>query len=108
VISVTQHHTNVRAMNCLISERPIVTLHHCHGGSMKRFGQLRGTGQKVSEYLVIPIHADFHVGDFGCDSGMGMITWEMKFGSQVTMLEEVSQHLGYDVFELAGIKLGES
>ena len=108
MVSVTQHHKNVRAMRCLISDRPGVTLHHVHGGSMKQFGQLRGTGLKVSDYLVLPIHADFHVGKYGCDSGMGILTWEMTFGSQFVMLQEVSQHLGYDVFELAGLEIGES
>lgn len=88
----------------MISARPIVTLHHCHGGSMRQFGQLRGFGQKVSDYLVIPIHADYHIGQYGCDSGMGIETWETRFGTQVEMLIEVSELLEYDVFKLAKLE----
>ncbi len=104
---IREHWDRVAAMGCLISEQE-PTLHHCQGGSMNRFGQLRGVSQKPSDWLVIPIHERYHTGKFGIDSGHPYYgdaeMWEREFGSQVGMLTRVCDHVGYDVFELAGLK----
>lgn len=68
-----------------------------------------GMGQKQNDWLVIPLAAEFHTGDYGIDTGMGRFktveSWEAYFGSQLGHLIVVSRRLGYDVFERAGICL---
>ncbi len=99
--SVTEHHKNVRGLRCVITANPVVTLHHCHGGSMTEAGYSSGTSQRGSgEALVLPIKADFHVGDEGIDYGVGVITWEMWYGTQIEHLKTVGELLGYDLFAL--------
>jgi hypothetical protein len=56
----------------------------------------RGCG----EALIIPLKADFHVGDEGIDFGVGVQTWEMWYGTQMDFLREVNEQLDYDIFEL--------
>ena len=112
-ISITGHEKRVRAMECLISQQKPVQLHHVHGGSVTALFEehgieKRGVGQKVSDYLVIPIHYRFHTGEFGIDNGLSQFgkdvsLWERQFGSQVRHLEAVCKAVGYNVFKLAGI-----
>ena len=59
-------------------------------------GAQRGSG----EALVIPLKADFHVGDEGIDYGVGVLTWEKWYGTQMDFLREVGELLGYDLFHL--------
>jgi hypothetical protein len=106
-ITVKKHWRNVRALGCLLSAQPSPTLHHCHGGSMTQIrgiGVLRGTGEKASDYLVIPLAAHFHVGQCGIDGVMGVVEWERNFGAQVDLLDEVCRRVGYDVWALAGVR----
>lgn len=105
---IKDHWTKVSEMGCLISGQE-ATLHHCHGGSMNKFpGILRGKSQKPSDWLVIPIAERYHTGRFGIDSGHPYYgdaeLWEKEFGSQIGMLMRVCDHVGYDVFELAGLE----
>ena len=104
---ITEHWARVRDLGCIVSHRTdAVTLHHCHSGSMTRFGLLRGTGQKVSDWLVIPLDAEYHTGSRGIDAGQGGLTlldWEALYGTQVEHLDEVCERLGYSVWEKAGI-----
>lgn len=60
-----------------------------------------GMAQKNNPFLQIPLHADFHTGNCGIDSGTGVEEWERLFGSQEELLNEVSDELGYDVFKEA-------
>lgn len=74
---------------------------------MRQFGQLRGMSQKVSDYLVIPLDAEFHVGRWGIDTGQAWLTveaWEARFGTQVEHLDTICRRLGVDVWTLAGIE----
>ena len=87
---------------CIVTGNRGVTLHHCHGGSMKDAGIHRGMGQRPSDWLVIPIIDDLHTGARGIDSGMGVLTWEERFGTQMHHLRKISRLPGYNVFELAG------
>jgi hypothetical protein len=59
-------------------------------------GAQRGCG----EALVIPLKAQFHVGEDGIDYGVGVLTWERWYGTQMDFLREVSELLGYDLFRL--------
>lgn len=99
--TIKQHHDNVRSLRCVVTGNPYITLHHCHGGSMKDAGYHSGGKQRgVGEALVIPLKADFHVGDEGVDYGVGVQTWELWYGTQIDHLRDVSEQLGYDLFEL--------
>lgn len=80
---------------------PQVTLHHCHGGSMKDHGWHVGTGQKQNPFLQIPLKDVYHVGDLGIDYGYGVERWEKDFGTQWEHLEWVNDQLDYDIFQLA-------
>ena len=57
----------------------------------------RGIAQRAVPWLQIPIHADFHIGRFGIDSGTGVLTWESSFGAQADLLDEVDHILAYPV-----------
>lgn len=99
--SRSEHERRLRQLPCMVSCRHPVTLHHCHGGSIKDAGWHVGMGQKQNPYLQIPLHAEFHVGAHGIDYGVGVQSWEATFGDQHSMLLAVSEALGYDVFEAA-------
>jgi hypothetical protein len=69
-------------------------------------GVRRSTGRKTSDWLVIPLDAEYHVGRFGIDSGSKSFyvkAWEERFGTQVEHLDAVSRMLGYNVWAKAGI-----
>jgi hypothetical protein len=71
---------------------------------MKDVGVHRGKGQKVSDWLVIPLDMTFHTGEYGIDSGMGVLTWEQRFGSQVEHLDNLSNILNVNLWRKAGIQ----
>jgi hypothetical protein len=62
-----------------------------------------GVGQKQNDALQIPLHHDWHVGEFGIDCRIngGVDSWEERWGSQVMMLNKISSELGYSVWRLA-------
>lgn len=93
----------VGSMKCAVTRRSEVTLHHCHGGSLiEEFPELKKKGgRKTSDWLVIPLAAELHVGRLGIDGSMGVRSWEKRFGRQTDMLRKVSAEVGYDVIELA-------
>jgi len=99
--TVKEHHDNVRALRCVVSGTPYVTLHHCHGGSLADAGINTGMSQRgCSEALVIPLAPQYHVQDEGIDYGVGVQTWELWYGTQMEHLQDVSEQLGYDLIEL--------
>lgn len=109
---IRDHWDRVVALRCLVSGDPRVTLHHAKGGSMRDLLGCAGNpgkGQKVSDWLVIPLAWRYHTGDFGIDTGQGVYRtkeqWELAFGKQTDMLARISQHCGYDVFAKAGFKV---
>jgi hypothetical protein len=68
---------------------------------MKDAGYHSGGAQRgCGEALVIPLKADFHVGDEGIDYGVGVLSWEKWYGTQMDFLKEVSDQLDYDIFRL--------
>ena len=108
-ITVEQHWDNVGQLRCVISSSTFVTLHHCHGGSVRlEWGKdaMPGVAQKQSDWLVIPLAAPFHTGQWGIDAGgrgLTLMDWERRFGSQVEHLISVDSLLDYDIFECAGV-----
>ncbi len=103
--SVAQHHGNVRRLRCVVSETPEITLHHAQGGSVVE--RLRGMGMEGypsrsnREALVIPLAAKYHcIGEDAIDGGIGRRSWELKWGFQADYLDEVSDLLGYNVWDL--------
>lgn len=103
--AIALHHKRVRSMGCVVTGRPDVTLHHCHSGSLSDAGIRRGAGQRPSDWLVIPITLDLHIGNGGIDGSMGVKTWEKTHGTQMKHLISVFQQLGYNGFKKAGIDI---
>lgn len=52
-----------------------------------------GCGQRQNPFLQIPLHAEYHVGNFGIDNGYGVDAWEQDFGPQVEHLAWVRLEL---------------
>ena len=100
-IAVSTHEKNLRELRCAVCRNPQVTLHHCHGGSIKDEGWHVGVGQKQNPFLQIPLKAEYHVGDLGIDYGYGVRRWEEHFGTQMEHLQWVNDQLPYDIFVLA-------
>ncbi len=100
--SVSRHEEILRTFVCVVCQSTDrVTLHHCHGGSMKEHGWHVGMGQKQNPFLQIPLHPRYHVGKFGIDSGYGVESWERDFGTQWEHLTNVNAALPYDIFDMA-------
>lgn len=102
--AIQRHWDQVGQLRCVVSARPAPTLHHCHSGSISKLGITRGISQKPSDWLVIPLDAEFHTGKYGIDTGMGVEVWEKRFGSQEGHLDEVCRLLGFNVWQKAGIE----
>jgi hypothetical protein len=101
MVSVTKHEKNLRELRCAVTRSPFITLHHCHGGSMKDMGWHVGMGQKQNPFLQIPLKHTYHVGDLGIDSGYGVERWEKDFGRQWDHLIWVNDQLPYNLFAQA-------
>lgn len=105
---VRAHWDKVGILPCCLSWRRPVTLHHCHGGSMiDVLGSChRSLNQKTSDWLVIPLAAEFHStgGPYAIDGPMGVVEWERRFGTQVDYLDGLCKALGYNVWKRAGIE----
>lgn len=113
MVPVSRHEKNLRAMRCVVSSFPVVTLHHCHGGSMLEFPNGRpGMGERSNPFYQIPLWAKYHVGEFGIDTGMGEIKsveqWEERFGTQADHLKEINEALDYDIWFEAGMWWAEN
>lgn len=101
----------LREMGCIVTGRTDgVTIHHCHSGSMADAGINRGGGQKVSDWLVIPLNRELHcIGPDAIDGavGGGVITWEAKNGRQVDHINTLIARTGIDVWAKAGVRRPE-
>jgi len=99
--TIKEHQANVRALRCVVTAYPYPTIHHCHDGSMVEAGYHTGMAQRgCGEALILPLKADYHIGDEGIDFGVGVVTWELWYGTQMEHLREVNEQLDYDIFEL--------
>lgn len=101
---IKRHWDKVAQLGCIVTGLTPATIHHIHGASVKLIGIHKGMGQKNSDWLVIPLAYALHTGPEGIDSGMGVIAWEKKYGSQVDHLDEVCRRLGYNCWLKAGIQ----
>lgn len=91
-------------MGCVVTRSTLgVTIHHCHGGSMKERGFHREEGRKTSNWLVIPLYSFLHTGPDGIDGfpRMPVVQWEAKHGRQADYIDRIIQVTGIDVWELA-------
>lgn len=102
-IAVSRHEKYLRELRCAVSRSIWVTLHHCHGGSMKLYGWHVGIGQKQNPFLQIPLSIEYHTGNNGIDSGYGVKNWERDWGTQVEHLQWVNEQLPYDLFWMAEV-----
>lgn len=95
----------VAELGCVITRYPEPTLHHIKSGSCGDNGYHSGTALRgVHPYLVIPLRADLHVlGPEAIDGGMGVRTWETKYGNQVDWMDEVCRRTGVNAWRIAGI-----
>lgn len=100
---IRRHWDRVARLGCLVSQAPNPTLHHIHGGSCRDIGLHKGAGQKTSDWLVIPLAFEYHVGRFGIDGAMGVAEWEKKFGTQVELLDGVCRALNLNLWTKASI-----
>lgn len=100
---IKRHWGRVAKIRCIIRNSPNPTMHHCKSGSMTEIIGLKGVGMKTSDWLVLPLAWDLHLGAEGIDSGMGVLTWEAKYGTQVSHLDNLCHLLDYNVWEKAGI-----
>ena len=89
----------------IVGLRQDLTIHHCHGGSLKDIGVHRCLGKKPSDYLTICLPARFHVGEKGIDSGYGVIRWEKDYTTQVNLLIWTSKKLEVNLFRKAGYSI---
>lgn len=103
-LSVSALDKRLRDLRCVISQRPHPSLHHLRGGSVKLtpWGS-PGAGQKQNEALKLPLHADYHFGQFGIDARIngGAESWENQFGRQIDLLSGVSSSLNVCLWGLA-------
>ena len=75
----------VRALGCLICERP-ASLHHVRAGV--------GKSQKASEREVLPLCPDHHQnGGWGVAFHAGKKTWQEIYGSEESLLKDVKERL---------------
>lgn len=69
-----------------------------------------GMGQRVSDWLVVPLSPRFHVGDMGIDSGMGrykgVVEWEKNVARQVALLDRLCVEYLFNVWRAAGVERG--
>ena len=101
-----RHWSLVAALGCILTGQE-AEIAHCHGGSMRLLGPewQPGMGQRQSHWLVLPLNWRIHRGPQGLDTwGEGVEAWETKWKTtQLKMLAVVSEMLGYNVFDKAGV-----
>lgn len=104
IVSVSTHERALRELPCAVSGRRPVSLHHCHGGSIKLLRWHVGMGQRQNPFLQIPLVPELHyAGPEAIDGGIGVQSWEARWGTQVEHLEWVAEQLGYDILALARV-----
>lgn len=104
-VIIKRHWARLRELGCIVTGFSCdVTIHHCHSGSMVYVGVNRGGGEKVSDWLTIPLNLYLHsMGPEAIDGAKGVLTWEQAYGTQVSLLDKVCQRLEMNVWERAGV-----
>lgn len=92
----------VASLGCVVTgSHDKVTIHHVHGGSIRGVVP-RGKGIK-HDWMVIPLHFNYHTGQFGIDTGLGVLAWEERYGTQLDFLLQVMKHTGVDPFAMSNL-----
>lgn len=101
---VRRHWDRLSQHGCIVTgSTQDVTIHHCHGGSMRERGFTRTFGRKTSDWLVIPLCARLHVGPYGIDGfpRPSVEEWEARYGKQADYLDRIVELFNVDVWKLA-------
>lgn len=100
---VKRYWDQVVAQGCMVTGARNPTLHHVHGGSIVERGFPRTFGRKTSDWLVIGLRADLHVGVGGIDGPyrIPVEEWEAKHGRQDLMVDRLVVLIGVDVWAKA-------
>lgn len=99
MILIEDHKKNLERFACMVSGQKPAQWHHAMGGSLLTRVGARGT-KKHSDFLIIPLHYDFHQGQCGIHT-IGVKRWETAYGTQVAFLDQLCEWLNYDVWSLA-------
>ena len=101
-MKLVQYHRELKDLGCIIClTKQGLNLHHVLGGSIAKAGIEKGLALKVSDWLVIPLCINHHVGREGIHQ-IGVMTWENKFDTQLKYLKTLSNLYKINVFEKAG------
>lgn len=97
---IREHWDRVAGLGCLITRQP-AQICHCHGASIS--DELPpeyhpGMAERQNHWLVIPLARRLHE-ELDADPR----AFEERYEKQTQLLHEVSERLGYDVYEKAGV-----
>lgn len=99
-MNLAEYHELLRMRPCIVSGRYPVALHHVIGSSIvERLGRVRG-GRKASDWLVLPLHYDYHQGTHGLHT-IGIASWEALHGTEAELLDQVIGNTGIDAWTQA-------
>lgn len=102
---IRRHWTRVAGLGCILTGGGPAEVCHTHGGSIKLLGPIwqPGMSQKQNDWLVLPLRYTVHrIGPHSLDGG-SVVEWEKRWEPQVKLLVELSNMLGYCVYEKAGV-----
>ncbi len=99
-MNIAEYHEMLRLRPCIVSGLYPVALHHVIGASIaERLGRGRG-GRKSSDWLVLPLHYDYHQGTHGLHT-IGIGTWEALHGTEAELLDRLIGSTGFDAWASA-------
>jgi hypothetical protein len=90
----------VAALGCIITGLP-AQVAHTHGGSVSDVlgpDYRSGMSQRQNHWLVLPLCPELHLA-----LDRDVRAWELRWHSQILLLEELCFRLSYCVFQRAGI-----
>lgn len=103
-MNIKSYHKELKLIGCVICQNAINThIHHCRSCSISIEGINVGRGEKINDWLVIPLCFNHHVGAEGIHF-IGCHTWENRFNTQLFYLQLLSNLFGFDVFKKAGYR----
>lgn len=100
-MSAAKHFASLLDMPCIVTGQLGVTRHHIVGGSVVARLGVRGN-LKHSDWLALPLLPDLHQGENGIHNGVE--AWEAKYGTQVSLIDQLGKRLGLDLWALARLE----
>lgn len=102
-----QHYDNIARLGCIITQGP-ASIHHVHGRSVGArlvtlgLNGVKGVGMRgYGDALIIPLSPELHyIGSKSLDGGMGAEAWEREHGTQADLVDQVSESVGYNLWDL--------